>query len=100
MPFLIVATDKPDSSDLRQQTRAAHLAYLAENADRLVLAGAQWTDDAQTAVGSVLVLDVDTREDAEAFAAADPYAQAGLFASVTVSVYRVAYLDKTSRLPA
>lgn len=100
MPFLIVATDKPDSADLRQQTRATHLAYLAENADRLLLAGAQWTDDAQTAVGSVLVLDADSREDAEAFAAADPYAQAGLFASVAISDYRVAYLDKTSRLPA
>ncbi len=98
MPFLIVATDKPDSLALRQQTRPEHLAYLTENVDKLLLAGARWTDDGETAIGSVLVVDVETREEAEAFAAADPFNQAGLFADVEVTTYRVAFLDKTNRL--
>ena len=98
MPFLIVATDKPDSQSLRQQVRPDHLAYLDQNTDRLLLAGAQWTDDGATALGSVLVVDVETREDAEAFAAADPYSRAGLFAEVRVTPYRVAFLDRTNRL--
>lgn len=98
MPFLIVATDRPDSMALRQQVRPDHLAHLEANADKLVLAGARWSDDGQTCLGSVLVVDVETREEAEAFAAADPYATAGLFAHVEVTAYRVAFLDKTNRL--
>ena len=99
MPFLIEAIDKPDSRDLRSQTRAEHLAYLDANLDRLILAGATWTDDDQTATGSVLVVDVDSRAEAEAFAENDPYARAGVFADVMISRYRVAFLDRTSRLP-
>lgn len=99
MPFLIEATDKPDSFALRQSVRPDHLAYLAEKAPLLLVAGATWTEDGQTALSSVLVVDVDTREQAEEFAAADPYARAGLFADVRVSPYRVAFLDRTSRLP-
>ncbi|HZK04580.1 MAG TPA: YciI family protein [Actinomycetaceae bacterium] len=100
MAYLIDCVDKPDGDALRQQTRDAHLAYLTENADRLLLAGAKWTDDGQTALGSVLIVDVETREQAEAFAAADPYSRAGLFEEVKVTHYRVAFLDRTNRLPA
>ena len=98
MPFLIVATDRPDSLALRQQVRPDHLAYLEENADRLLLAGARWSDDGLTPIGSVLVVDVETREEAEAFAAGDPFSRAGLYAQVDLTLYRVAFLDRTSRL--
>ncbi|MFP5417026.1 MAG: YciI family protein [Actinomycetes bacterium] len=100
MPYIIEATDKPDSQQLRQQTRPEHLAYLERNTDRLLLAGAKWTDDEQRATGSVLIVDVDTREEAESFAANDPFARAGVFAEVAISRYRVAFLDRSNRLPA
>lgn len=100
MPFLIETFDKPDSLALRQATRPEHLAYLTENAPLLLAAGAKWTDDGVTALGSVLIVDVDTREQAEAFAAGDPFARAGLFADVRISNWRLAFLDRTSRLPA
>ena len=38
--------------------------------------------------GSLIVLDVDTREAAEEFAARDPYALAGLFKRVTITGFR------------
>mgnify|MGYP002738342378 CR=1 FL=1 len=100
MPYLIECFDKPDHQSVRQDNRPEHLAYLTENADKLLLAGAKWTDDGQTALGSVLVVDVDTREEAEAFAAADPFSQAGLFAETRITHYRVAFLDRTNRLPS
>lgn len=100
MPFLIETFDKPGSAALRQSTRPAHLAFLTENVDRLLAAGAKWTDDDQTAMGSVIILDVDTREEAEAFAAGDPFALAGLFAETRITRWRLAFLDRTSRLPS
>jgi hypothetical protein len=38
--------------------------------------------------GSVVILDLDSRTDAEAFAAGDPYAKAGLFSAVTVNAWK------------
>ena len=38
--------------------------------------------------GSLIVLDVDSREAAEEFAAGDPYAVAGLFERVTITGFR------------
>ncbi len=99
MAFLIETFDAADAGDLRVRTRPAHLAFLAENTHLLLLAGAQWSDDGQAAIGSVLVVDVETRAEAEAFAAADPYARAGLFDRTRISPFRVAFLDRTSRLP-
>ena len=99
MAYLIDARDVPNSLALRQQNRPEHLAYLAEHAEKLILAGAQWDDDGQP-IGSVVIVDVDTREEAEAFAAADPFSRNGVFGDVTITEYRVAFLDRTNRLPA
>lgn len=100
MPYIIETFDQPDSAALRQTTRPEHLAYLEANVDRLIAAGARWNDDDTAALGSVIILDVDSRADAEAFAAGDPYALAGLFAETRITRYRVAFLDRSSRLPA
>lgn len=98
MPYLIETFDKPDSLDLRQSTRPQHLAYLAEHVDRILVAGAKWSDDGSVALGSLIVLDVDTRASAEEFARNDPFAKAGLFAETRITNWRVAFLDRTSRL--
>ena len=45
-------------------------------------------DAAGQSVGSLLLIEVEDQAAAEAFAAADPYAQAGLFASVEVKPWR------------
>lgn len=39
-------------------------------------------------MGSLLIVDFPSRKEAIEFAAADPYAQAGLFASVAVTAWR------------
>lgn len=45
-------------------------------------------DMAGQPIGSLLIIDFAERKDAVAFAAADPYALAGLFASVAVTAWR------------
>ncbi len=86
--FVVHCQDRPDSSALRQATREAHLAYARAHIDRFVMGGPTLTDDRSTMTGSILVLNFTERAELDAFLAADPYAQAGLFESVTVWPYR------------
>ena len=86
--FLLLCTDKPDARDLRAATRETHLAYLAEHAAEVKVGGA-WLDEADGGpLGSMLVIEAPDLAAAHAFAAADPYAKAGLFASVEVWPWR------------
>ena len=45
-------------------------------------------DAAGQMCGSLIVLNVGSKAEAEAWAAADPYAQAGLFASVMIQEWK------------
>lgn len=83
MPFVLECLDKPDSLDLRLANRPAHLAHVEAVADKVIAAGPFLGEDGKP-VGSLLVMDFATREEAERFAAEDPYAKAGLFASVSI----------------
>lgn len=76
---------------MQQQLRAAvrpqHLAYLEAALPHVVVAGPLLDDDGQP-IGSMLLMDFPDRKAAVAFAADDPYAKAGLFASVAVTSWR------------
>ncbi|MBO1076373.1 YciI family protein [Roseomonas marmotae] len=99
MPYMIETWDKPESQSLRLEHRAAHLAYLAENAARLLACGAKLADDGGDGGGSFYIVDVETREEAESFLAADPFTQAGLPGRQAITRWRKAYLDGKSYLP-
>lgn len=92
MLFAISNLDKPDSFALRAATRETHLAYLDGFLSQLVLAGPLLNADGK-AIGSLVVIEADDQAAAEAIAAGDPYAKAGLFQSVTVTPYRAVYKD-------
>ncbi|MBL4800910.1 MAG: hypothetical protein JKY45_03380 [Emcibacter sp.] len=84
MHFIILAEDKADSLQLRMDNRPAHLDY-AQKQGCVVLAGPLLTEgDAPKPRGSMLIIEVADRAAAEAFAAGDPYAVAGLFAKVDI----------------
>jgi hypothetical protein len=85
--FAIHCIDKPASGDLRAATRLRHLEHVATAGDRLLVAGPLLDEDGAP-IGSLLIVDFDDRKAAIQFAAADPYAQAGLFASVAVTAWR------------
>lgn len=95
MLFVIVCSDKPDRIELRQSTRPAHLEHLKAHQGKLVEAG-PLLDAAAKPCGSLLLVDMADRGEAEAFAAADPYAMAGLFDSVTIRLYRAVFKDGKS----
>ena len=81
MYFVVHALDRLDATDLRARIRPEHLEYLA--GFEVVIAGPLLADDGKMC-GSLIVLDVKDRTEAEAFADGDPYAQSGLFAQVSI----------------
>jgi uncharacterized protein YciI len=98
MAYLIETFDKPGALPLRLAVRDKHLAYLEENKELLIACGAKLDDDGENANGGIYLADVETRAQAEAFIAADPFSQAGLFREVRVIRWRKAYLDGKSYL--
>jgi uncharacterized protein YciI len=92
MIFAITANDKADSHALRAATRETHLGYLDSIVAQMILAGPLLNAEGQS-IGSLLIVEAENQAAAEAFAAADPYAKAGLFGSVTIQPYRLVYKD-------
>ncbi len=86
--FLINARDKAGSAALRQATRAAHLDYARASMDRITAGGPVLAEDGEAMIGSTFLIRFDTLDEAKAWAAADPYAKAGLFETVEVIEYK------------
>jgi len=70
--------------------RPAHLVYLASLGAKVRAAGALLDPTGQTPVGSMLVFETLDEAEARAMLAADPYAEAELFASVDLKPWRQA----------
>ncbi len=79
MLIALTAKDKPGALQTRLDNRAAHLAYIDDTG---VVAMAGPLIDGGAMVGSLVVLEVEDMAAAQAWADNDPYAKAGLFASV------------------
>jgi hypothetical protein len=85
--FVLACFDKPNSLDLRMATREAHLAYAGEHRAMIKVAG-PLLDDAEGMAGSLFILEAGSRAEVEAFNAADPYQQAGLFGQVEIRGFK------------
>lgn len=95
MLYAIIATDAPATLDARLAARPAHLERLnaLKDAGRLVLAGPHPAVDSNDPgkagfTGSLVVAEFDSLEAARAWADADPYCAAGVYAEVVVKPFR------------
>ena len=90
MHFVFYCKDKPGNEQIRIANRSAHLDYLEQHRGRLLIAGPLLEEASARSrmVGSLLILDLADQAAADAFAAGDPYSQAGLFESVTIHPWR------------
>ena len=86
MRFALMTKDKPGALQTRMDNREAHLAYIAETGV-VEMAGPVLDDDGQMC-GSLIIVDVDDMAAAQSWAENDPYAQAGLFESVTLRAWK------------
>ena len=89
MLYIIYQEDRDEGArEIREQVKPAHLAYLARFESRLVLGGAMLAEDGVKRTGSVLILNVGSLAEAEAFSQDEPFRKAGLFKSVKISRMR------------
>lgn len=95
MLFAIIASDVEDSLEKRLAARPAHLERLQrlKNEGRLVLAGPHPAIEAEDPgeagfTGSLIVAEFDSLEAARAWAEADPYIDAGVYADVIVKPFK------------
>jgi uncharacterized protein YciI len=86
MRVALICTDKPNSLDIRTANRPAHLEHL--NGSGVVELAGPFLDANGAMTGSLIVLSVETMAEAKAWAAADPYANAGLFSSVDLREWK------------
>ena len=84
MLFALLCTDKPNSLAIRKANRPEHIEYLQSLGDRLKLAGPFTEADGETMNGSLVVIEAASLQAAKEIGAGDPYAKAGLFASVEI----------------
>ena len=86
MLIALIARDKPDHLQTRLDNRAAHLAYIEETG--VVAQAGPLLDQNGEMVGSLVILDVEDMAAGEAWAANDPYNQAGLFEAVELITWK------------
>ena len=96
MAWMIVSEDSADGPSLRADRALmdAHWQYELSIKDRILAAGSLRSDDGETPKGSLLILDVETREDAQSLLDADPATKAGLRANVTICYWNPALLAR------
>jgi uncharacterized protein YciI len=95
MYYVIFAQDTPNSLAKRLDARPAHLARLQALAEqeRLLVAGPNPAIDDENPgeagfTGSTVIAQFENLTQAQAWADADPYIEAGVYASVTVKPFK------------
>ena len=95
MWYAIISEDVANSLDKRRSAREAHLARLKQLVDegRVLIAGPHPAVDADDPgesgfTGSLVVVDFPSLQDAQSWAEADPYIQAGVYERVIVKPFK------------
>tara|TARA_R110000850_G_scaffold49509_7_gene122108 strand:+ start:1520 stop:1819 length:300 start_codon:yes stop_codon:yes gene_type:complete len=95
MLYAIISEDVKNSLAKRKSARSAHLERLNQLKDqgRLILAGPHPSIDAEDPSdagfsGSLIVAEFTSLLEAQAWADADPYIEAGVYAKVTVKPFK------------
>lgn len=96
MLYAIISQDINDSLPLRAKARPAHIERLTQlrDAGRLIIAGPHPAIDSNDPgdngfTGSLVVAEFDSLKDAQAWADADPYVDAGVYANVIVKPFKL-----------
>ena len=86
MRYALICIDKPNALQTRIENRAAHLEHIKTSG--VVEQAGPFIDAAGQMCGSLVILTVDTRAEAQAWVDADPYGHAGLFQSVMIQEWK------------
>lgn len=95
MFYAIISQDVKDSLEKRKKVRDAHIARLQElqNEGRILIAGPHPAIDSEDPgpagfTGSLIVAEFESLEEAQSWADADPYIEAGVYEKVLVKPFK------------
>ena len=89
MPLFVISwMDKPNSLQVRMGAREAHLAYMHSLEGKVKLGG-PFLDAEGRMAGSMIIVEAETLQAAQALHDADPYKLAGLFETSDIRPYRI-----------
>ena len=92
MQFVIHCHDKPGGEARRAPLRAEHQEHLKAHLDITVVRGPLLDDAGTRMIGSLLIVDVKDRAQAEAFWNAGPFIRAGVYEWCTIERWRFGHV--------
>jgi uncharacterized protein YciI len=101
MFLVVIGRDKPDMTEVRARTRPHHLEYMAAPHPQVrhVIGAPLASDDGAIMMGTLYMLEAPDKAVAETYARNDPYARAGIFATLEVITIHPAGAPAIERIP-
>jgi uncharacterized protein YciI len=87
MLYVIYCKDNPSTPTKRDEFYDAHRSYLKSAPIKILIAGPYTSTDNSNKIGSMLVVEADTLEQAQEFQRNDPFAKNGVWNEVSVNPY-------------
>jgi uncharacterized protein YciI len=88
-PYLIHCIDKPNTAELRTRNLVHHRAYLASQPHRILMAGPRLAEDRSCSLGSFIVIEAASLQEAFAFNRQDPFFALGLWETIDIHPFVV-----------
>ena len=100
MPYIITFVDDPGTDrEKKSSVRPTHIEYVLSNAHRISVSGGMFPDDDDFPNGGVIILDVESRQEAVDYIENDPFFLNGIFTKYTIKRFRKFIFDH-KRVPA
>lgn len=84
MLWAVYCIDKPNTAATRDQYLQVHRDYLDTAMSYLFFSGPLQTDDAGASLGSLFILNAQSRDEAQRFVDGEPFNKVGVFEKVTI----------------
>ncbi len=88
MLFAFYVLDTPGTTEQRLKLKPAQYEHLGKVEDRMVTGGPLLSEDGETMIGSLLIIDFPNRAAAEAWLSEAPFTKSGVFGEATVHPYK------------
>ena len=94
MLYVVRFTDRPDRLATRQEFLPAHIAWLDQHKDMILVAGSLRPDPGEEAVGGLWIVDAKDRRTIETLLLTDPFWVQGLRNTCEIMYWSKAFPDR------
>jgi uncharacterized protein YciI len=85
--FIVHCLDAPDALPRRLEHYEAHKAYLSTAPVRILVSGPLTSDDGETMIGSLFLIEANAKAAVEAFNAGDPFRRNGIWSEIRIHCF-------------